>query len=429
MTANTSVVGRETNWAGNVTYRPDTIHQPSTVEELQAIIARHDRVRAVGKKHSFNELPDTSGALVSLANLPPVVDVDAEAATAYVTAATSYADLSRVIDQEGFALPTLASLPHVSVAGACATATHGSGVHNGGLANSVNQLDLVTADGDLVTLSRDADPEQFDGIVVHLGALGVVVNLTLRLVPHFGVRQHVYENLPLDVLTEHFTELVSSAHSVCLFTDWCGPWLTQVWIQRKIGDPVTRVEDEPWFTATPATAPRHPVAGFSADSCTAQLGIAGRWFERLPHFRPEYTPSSGAELQSEYLIDRGDAPAALHALDHIRDLIRPVLQICEFRTVAADDLWLSPAYHRDSVSIHFTWIADAQAVLPVASLVERALEPFQPRPHWAKVFTTPPETVRSRYERLPDFRSLMGRFDPTGKFRNAFIDRYLGENS
>jgi xylitol oxidase len=167
------------------------------------------------------------------------------------------------------------------------------------------------------------------------------------------------------------------------------------------------------------------VPGASPDACTEQLGVPGRWYERLPHFRPGFKPSAGDELQSEYLLPVASAVPALHALDQIRDRIAPVLRICEIRAIAADQLWLSSCYRQDSVAFHFTWIADTVAVLPVVGLVERQLGPFAPRPHWGKVFTATPQELAARYDRLPDFLNLMNRFDPSGKFRNAYTDRYL----
>jgi len=409
-----------TNWAGNVAFAARDFYRPSSLSELQALVARSARIRVLATGHSFNDLADSPGAQVSLAGLPPEVSVDSAASVARVAAGLSYAELAVRLDARGFALRNLASLPHISVSGATATATHGSGTANQNLAAAVVGLSLVTADGDLMELDRA------DGAVVHLGALGVVSSLTLALVPAFEVSQRVYENLPLEVLDDRFTDVMTSAYSVSLFTDWRAPRLTQVWIKRRLDVPASSVPEAPWFTATPATSPRHPVPGASPDACTAQLGIPGRWYDRLPHFRPEFKPSAGDELQSEYLLPVAHAVPALHALNQIRDRLAPVLRICEIRAVAADQLWLSPCYRQDSVAFHFTWIADAAAVRPVVMLAERQLAPFGPRPHWGKVFTTPREDLRARYERLPDFLDLMRRFDPSGKFRNAYIARSLG---
>jgi xylitol oxidase len=412
------------NWAGNIAFGAPDFYRPATLPELQLAVAKAGRVRVLATGHSFNDMADSPGAQVSLAGLPPEVSVDAAASVARIAAGLSYAELAGRLDAHGFALRNLASLPHISVAGACATATHGSGVANQNLAAAVAGLTLVTASGDVLELRRGDDG--FDGAVVHLGALGVVASLILDLVPSFDVSQRVYEDLPLAALDDHVTDLMTSGYSVSLFTDWRAPRLTQLWIKQRDGLTAPSITHEPWFTATPATRARNPVPGASPDACTRQLGVPGRWYDRLPHFRAEFKPSAGDELQSEYLLPAAHAVPALHALAEIRDRLAPVLRICEIRAIAADQLWLSPCYRRDSVAFHFTWIADTAAVLPVVSLAERQLAPFAPRPHWGKVFTTSPEDLRSSYERLPDFLALMRRLDPSGKFRNAYTTRNLG---
>ena len=417
-----------TNWAGNVAFGAPDFYRPARLAELQAIVARAARLRVLGTGHSFSDMADSPGAQVSLAGLPPEAELDSAAKVVRVSAGQRYHELAERLDEKGFALRNLASLPHISVAGACATATHGSGVANQNLAAAITGLDLITADGDLVTVRSQDD--WFDGAVVHLGALGVVVSLLLEVVPSFAVSQLVYEGLPLDVLDDHFTDVMAGGYSVSLFTDWRAPRLTQIWIKQRVDDPahaiVPSISQAPWFTATPAHAARHPVPGLPPDACTQQLGVPGPWYARLPHFRPESTPSAGDELQSEYLLPVEDAVPALHALNRIRDRLAPVLRICEVRAVAADQLWLSPSYRRDTVAFHFTWILDTAAVLPVVPLVEQRLAPFAARPHWGKIFTTARETLRSSYDRLPDFLDLTRRCDPAGKFRNAYADRCLG---
>jgi len=413
--------GSRKNWAGNVVFRAAGLSRPATVGELQALVARTGRIRALGTGHSFNDIADSPGAQVSVAGLPPEVEIDSAASVAQVAAGLTYAELAMRLDEKGFALGNLASLPHISVAGACATATHGSGAANASLAAAVTGLEMVAADGDLVTVDGQDD---WCG-AVQLGALGIVTKATIEVVPSFEVSQRVYEDLPLPVLDDHFADIMAAGYSVSLFTDWRAPRLTQVWIKQREGE-TSKVADEPWFTATPAQAQRNPVPGGSPDACTQQLGVPGRWYDRLPHFRPGFRPSAGAELQSEYLLPIAAAVPALHALAEVAERVAPVLQICEVRVVAADRLWLSPFYRQPSVGFHFTWVLDPGSVLPVVTLVERQLAPLRARPHWGKVFTTSPQALRESYPRLPDFLSLMAQRDPAGKFRNAFTDRYLG---
>ncbi|MFC7328306.1 FAD-binding protein [Marinactinospora rubrisoli] len=416
---------RRTNWAGNLTFGAGRVLRPSSLAELQRAVAGADRLRALGSAHSFNDIADSPGVQVDVSGLPATVEVDGAARTVRVAAGIRYAELGRRLHTLGYALHNLGSLPHISVAGSCATATHGSGVRNGNLATAVAALELVTADGDVVTLDRRADGDRFRGAVVGLGALGVVTSLTLDIEPAFEMRQYVYEGLPLDVLDDHFDDVVSSAYSVSLFTDWRGPRIGQVWVKHRADDPAAGTPPPDWFEAKPADGPRHPVRGMPAGNCTEQLGVPGPWHERLPHFRSGFVPSSGEELQSEFFVARRHARAAVRALYGIRDRVSPVLHVSEIRTVAADELWLSPAYRQDVVAFHFTWTRDDAAVRPVIALVEEALAGLGARPHWAKLFATPPATLAERYPRFADFQALAREFDPAGKFRNAFIDRHL----
>jgi xylitol oxidase len=417
------VAGGARNWAGNVVFRAARVLTPASVEELREQVSASREIRALGTAHSFSTIADTGGELVSVAGLPRVVDIDEQAGAVTVNAGMRYGDLAGVLQEAGFALGNLASLPHISVAGACATATHGSGVGNRSLASAVRSLEFVTADGELVWLSRgDTD---FAGAVVSLGALGVVTRLTLDLLPAYDVRQWVYESLPQALLLEGFDEVMSAAYSVSLFTDWRTERINQVWVKHRVEAGVPLEVPTGWFGATLADGARHPVTGMSAEPCTEQLGVPGPWYDRLPHFRLDFTPSSGDELQSEYFVARADAVAAFAALDRIKQQIAPVLQISEIRTIAADDFWLSPADRRDSVAFHFTWLPDTEAVTPVLGAIEEALAPFGARPHWAKLFTTSPSVVRGLYEHYSDFEELVAKFDPTGKFRNTLFDRYF----
>lgn len=407
-----------TNWARNITFGAARLHLPSTVDELRTAVAGARQVRALGTGHSFNRIADTAGDLVTAARLPRVAELDSARAQVRVSAGTRYGELAPHLHRNGFALRNLGSLPHISIAGAVATGTHGSGVRNGNLATAVAGIELVTADGELTTIGGDVLP----GSVVSLGALGVVTALTLDLVPTFEISQRVYEDLPRAALEEHFADVMGGAYSVSLFTRWRGPDVEQVWLKQLADEPSPGAE---FFGARAADGPRHPIVTMSPVNCTAQLGVPGPWHERLPHFRLDFTPSAGDELQSEYFVPRERALEAFAALDGIADRIALVLQVSEIRSIAADELWLSPAYRRDSVAFHFTWIADEASVAPVVAAVEDRLVPLGARPHWGKLFGVEPAAVRAQYPRLPDFASLAARLDPTGKFRNPFLDRHL----
>jgi xylitol oxidase len=286
------------------------------------------------------------------------------------------------------------------------------------MATAVAEIEIVTAQGDLVRIDRDS-PE-FSGSVVALGALGIAVSISLDIERAYYVCQHVYDDLPLAALKDHFAEVFAGGSSVSLFTTWRSQRINQMWVKERVAEPGLPPPPRERFGARLADGPRHPVPGYSPAHCTQQLGIPGPWHQRLPHFRQDFTPGAGRELQSELLLPRALAVPAIQALDQISDEMEPVLQVSEIRTVAADDLWLSPSYGRDTVSIHFTWIDDVRTVMPVIEKVQDRLKPFEPRPHWGKLFTVP-----GHYERLPDFRELARRYDPGGKFRNDFLERYV----
>jgi xylitol oxidase len=413
------------NWAGNLEYGARRIHEPTSIEELQEIVRRSTRLRALGSRHSFSDIADTDGDLVSLARVPRVVEVDRDGQTVTVDGGIGYGELCQRLNERGLALHNLASLPHISVAGACATGTHGSGDRNGNLATAIAAMQFVRSDGELVSIAGG----DIESAAVSLGALGVVTSLTLRVEPTYQVRQDVYEDLPLEAFANHFDELTASAHSVSFFTEWRDPTIDQVWLKRRIDDGRDLAPRADLFGAKPAIEDRHPIRGITAAACTPQLGLSGAWHERLPHFRMDHTPSNGDELQSEYLVPREHAVDAMLALDAIRDRIRTLVQVAEIRTVAADQHWMSMAGGRPSAAFHFTWKPDAHALYRLLPAVETALRPFAPRPHWGKVFTMPPIEVRSRYPRLPEFVELAHRHDPEGTFRNGFLDRVVFADS
>lgn len=424
------MTGPHRNWAGNLTFRARELRQPATIGELRDLVAGSDRVRALGTGHSFSPLADTTGVLVSTAGLPRVADIDRARGTVTVGGGVRYGELATRLHPAGFALPSMASLPHISVAGACATATHGSGNTAGNLATAVSAMELVTADGSLLTLARDTVGEQFGGAVVSLGCLGIVTRLTLELVPAFEIAQYVYEDIAAAEMSRHFDEISGSAYSVSVFTRWQPGRDVRVWLKHRPGapgDPAPPPRGRSWLGGRPADGPRHPIPGLDPAAATGQLGVPGPWYERLPHFRLGFTPSSGDELQSEYLLPRAAAADALAAAAAHGARLAPVLQVCEIRTVAADGLWLSPSYRRDTVALHFTWIRDPGAVAPVLAALERDLVPLGARPHWGKVSGIPPATVRNLYPRLPDFAALARRHDPAGTFANDFTARYLAD--
>jgi alditol oxidase len=388
-------------------------------------VRRLPRVRVLGSRHSFTDIAD-SEELVTLDRIARDVAVDREALTATCSGATRYGELVRELRREGLALANLASLPHIAIAGAVSTATHGSGDHNGNLATAVASLEIVTSNGNITTLSRK-DPD-FQGAVVGLGATGAVARITLDLEPAYQMRQQVFEALRWEELFEHFDAITASGYSVSVFTRW-GETTSQVLIKSRVTNGSASPADE-FFGASAATTQLHPIAGLDPANSTPQLGVPGLWSERLPHFRMGFTPSSGAEIQSEYIVPRRRAVSAIQAVLQIRSTIRPLVQVSEIRTVAADDLWMSPQYGQDTVGIHFTWKPDLKRVTRALAEVERALAPFEPRPHWAKLFLADAKSIGPMYERLDDFARLLDRLDPRGAFRNEWLEsRVLGGHS
>jgi xylitol oxidase len=412
-----------TNWAGNVAYGAARLLRPATLDEVRQIVRENQQVKALGGRHSFSPIAATRGALVSLERFDSVAEVDRASGTVRVGAGVKYADLCPRLQRQGFAVANLASLPHIAVVGACATATHGSGTGN--LATQVAGLELVDGRGELVTLTEQGHRDALQGAVVGLGALGIVTQVTLRVVPAFDVRQWVYEDMPIAEYLAHFDEVVGSGYSVSAFTTWREGKVSEMWVKRRADAGEFRPGAR-WFGAVPAPRDRHPIVAMDPRACTAQRGVPGPAWERLPHFRPDFPPSSrGRERHSEYFVARPDAVAAIRALYAVGDRIAHALQISEIRTVSQDALWMSTAYGRDSVALHFTWTDDDAAVAAAMPVVESALAGFSPRAHWGKMHTLDPSQVAARYPRLGDFRELVRRHDPDGRFANDYLRRYV----
>ena len=405
-----------TNWAGSHTYAAPSFVEPTTIDELRDVVASSEKVRALGSRHSFNDLADTPGTLIGTSRLPHSVEVIDEDTIA-VAPWMKYGEIATALKPLGLALHNLASLPHISVAGAIATGTHGSGDRNSNLAGAVAGLTFITADGSV----RELQPvdEEFDGAVVSLGALGVLTSVLLDVEPAFEVRQDLWEGLSWDALLANLDTVTSAAYSVSVFTNWVNP--STVWLKQVVPG---RVRGE-LFDAIRQKVDLHPLPEIDASPTTQQGGVPGLWSDRLPHFRMEFTPSNGEEIQTEYLVPRVNAVAALEALRGLASRIEPLLLITELRTMRADSLWLSGAYDTDTLNIHFTWKrmpAEVAAILPD---LERLLLPLGARPHWGKWFAASSDALRPLYPRFDDFRALAQEWDPTGKFRNGYLARTL----
>ena len=410
------------NWAGSYIFRAPELRTPETIEQLQDLVGASRRIRALGTRHSFNDLADSVGTLVSLVDREPEPRLDSQRMTVSVAAGTRYGVLASWLNVQGFALHNMGSLPHISVAGAVATGTHGSGNALGNLSTAVAGLQLVTGEGQLLEVDRSHP--QFDGMVVSLGALGIVTRVTLDIQPTFEVRQDVYVDLPWHVALAEFEAITSSAYSVSLFTDWRGDTLQSAWFKTRLAPGESGSMPAAMFGAPAAMTETSLAEG--ENNTTVQGGIPGPWSERLPHFRLDSTPSNGDELQTEYFVDRRQAPGALAAVRSLRESVAPHLLVTELRTIAADDLWLSPANGRPSLAIHFTWKNEPEAVSRLTPQIQAVLAPFDARPHWGKCNTMTITDVAPLYPKLPEFASLTEQMDPQHRFRNAYLERVLG---
>ena len=411
--------GMRKNWAGNYTYKADGYYEPASVEELQQLVKKLDKQKALGSRHCFNDIADSPKNQISTRQLNKVMSVDTDKGTVTIQSGVRYGDFAAELDSKGYALHNLASLPHITVAGACSTATHGSGVALGNLATHVVAMEIVNPQGEIVKIDR-THPE-FLGSIVGLGALGIITTVTLELEKTFQVRQDVFQELPLASLEKHFDEIMLSGYSVSLFTNWLDQKISQVWIKRRTDKTITEFSND-FFGAKAATRNLHPIVTMSAENCTDQMGVPGPWYNRLPHFKMGFVPSGGKELQSEFFVPHGNAVDAILALEKKKDLINPQLFISEIRTIAADELWMSPCYHQDSVAIHFAWKQNPDEVSKLIPMIENELAPYKMKPHWGKLFSVNPALLHERYEKYPDFLALTRKYDPDGKFRNHYLD-------
>ena len=412
------------NWAKNLTYSTNKVAYPTSTEAVQAMVKKTTKIRGLGSRHSFNAIADSQHQQICPKEMKSQIELNETAKTITVDAGLRYGDFCEELHEKGYALHNLASLPHISVAGACATSTHGSGVNNGSLATAVRAFELVKANGEVVQISRATDEALFNGAIVGLGGLGIITKLTLDVLPTFQMQQVVYQDMPMAALATHFETVMSSAYSVSLFTDWKNKNVNEVWIKSRI-DAKEVVTGEEYFGGKLADRDLHPVITQSAESCTEQMGVEGAWYQRLPHFKMGFTPSSGDELQAEFFVSLENGYAAMAAVEQLHEKISPHLFISEIRTIAADNFWMSPCYKKACVAIHFTFKPHKEAVYQLIPQIEAALAPFGVRPHWGKLFTLAPAVLQSRIERLGDFKDLLREFDPSQKFVNAFLQKNI----
>jgi alditol oxidase len=418
------MLSSRTNWAGNITYSSSEVVEPLSVNEVAEIVRRSHRVRTIGTRHCFNAIADTAGIHISLRRMNRIDPVDRQRKTVTLEGGVRYGELVVALNAQGWALPNMASLPHISVVGACATATHGSGESRQALHGPVCAIQLVNGKGEIVELSRDGDPDLFPACAVNLGALGTVTRITLDVIPAYTMRQLVYRSLAVEDVISEFDSIQRKGASVSFFTAWNGDRIDQLWLKKLAAD--NQPDDEVVCGGRLSKVNLHPVETVGSEPCTEQMGVPGAWHERLPHFKLEFTPSVGAELQSEYLVPREHFEHAFRALQALQSRIHPLLLISEIRTIAADDQWMSPFYRQPCVAFHFTWKPLPAAVLALLPEMESALRPFGARPHWGKLYTMPFDALRDLYPKYEEFKAVAMEFDPAGRYRNGYLNGLFG---
>ncbi|HTU73399.1 MAG TPA: FAD-binding protein [Trebonia sp.] len=404
-------------WAGTYTFKAREVVAATSVGEVQRAVAAGGRVRALGSRHSFTDLADTTGTLITVTGIDPDPVLQEAARTVTVGAGMTYGALAAWLTERGWALANMASLPHISIGGTIATGTHGSGAGNQVLSAAVAALEYVGADGELRT-ARRGDPG-FEGMPVGLGAFGIVTRVTLDVEPSYQVRQDVYTGLSWDRALASLPEIMAAGYSVSLFTHWLSDTIQLAWIKRKLpGDGDAPDAPAQFYGARLATGPVR-LADAPSDNITP-IGVPGPWSQRLPHFRAETVPSNGNEIQTEFFVPFDQGAAAIEAVRRLRKRLARLLLVSEIRAIAADDLWLSGAYGRPTLALHFTWRREAGKVVALLPRLQEALEPFPVRPHWGKVWRR--FSLDPAYPRLADARDLFERLDPEGRFSTERLE-------
>lgn len=406
-----------TTWSGNHRYRATEVLLPGDVDELAEVVASAPTLRVQATRHTFNDVADSDASLVSLERLPARVEMVGDRVR--VEGLVTFAQLAPVIEAEGRALHNLGSLPHISIVGATATGTHGSGVRNGNLSSALRAVEIMDADGR--THRIDRTHEWFGAAALSLGALGVVTAVELQTEPTYEVTQQAYTDVAWEDIVGDIEGVFGGSRSVSVFTTWGDPEHDLVWAKSDDGAP-SWVEE----IGGRAVGDDIHLGRIRTVDNTTPRGTPGPWHTRLPHFRADALPSDGDEIQSEYFVPLASAREALAAVRALASTFDDQLLVTELRTVAADELWLSPAYQRDVMVIHFTWRNDTDGVLAVLPAIEQALAPFDARPHWGKAFTMPGERILSTLPRSDDFLAVAREIDPRGVFRNDYLRRTLG---
>lgn len=429
--------GTWTNWAGNQSCHPTAVHRPSSQEEVSDIVARaasrSETVKAVGSGHSFTPAALTDGHLLDLGLLRRLVEVDRSAQTVTVEAGISIADLNDLLHGLGYALPNLGDIAYQTISGAVSTATHGTGRTLGGLATRIRSLRLIAGDGSTVDLSPSQDADLLEAARVSVGALGIVTQLTLDVVPAFRLRAREGAD-KLDRLLDGLDEHVATNDHFEFFwiphTDWA---LTKA--NNRTDEPLARVNPiRHWYQKS-----------FLENYAFGTVCRVGRmrpsWIPRLATALPSSGDTTYVDdsfriftskrivkfVEMEYAIPREHCAEALR---RIRDMIRSQGHLVSFpvevRFTASDDIPLSTATGRETAYIavhmfkgmeHDAYFRDVAAIFA----------DYQGRPHWGKVHELNHNELAPLYPRWSDFMAARDRLDPTRTFANAYTRRVFGD--
>jgi FAD-linked oxidoreductase len=450
--------GQWRNWAGTATATPARWAQPRSEAEICAAVkeaaAAGLPVRALGSGHSFTAAAATSGLALDLSLWTGVTAADTRTGLVTVRSGTTLRALNAALAEFGLALANLGDIDAQTIAGALATGTHGTGARLGGLATQIEALDLVLADGSLVSCSASARPDLFAATRVGLGALGVVTAVTLRCVPSFTLAADE-RPMPVEQVIEEFGALAAANDH---FEFYWFPYGRQALVKRNNRVPSGGPAAVPagraaGRAAVPAGRAAAPMPGWRRfwefevmeNAAFGTLCRLGRAAPRLvpalnrlssaalsarsytdASYRVFVTPRRVHFVESEYAVPRESLPGVLAELRRaVPRLADPVMFPVEVRVAAADDIWLSTAYGRDSayIAVH------QYAGLPYRAyfdLFESVVAPVAGRPHWGKLHSLDAGRLGPLYPRFEDFRRVRAEVDPEARFGNAYLARVLG---
>lgn len=427
------------NWGRSASVRPVRVERPRSPEGVQRAVkaaqAQGLTVKAVGAGHSFTGIAVAPGVLLELDDMQGLVSADAGSGLVTVLGGTRLHRMPGLLAPYGLAMQNLGDIDRQSIAGAIATGTHGTGKGFGGIATQVRGLTLVTAEGEFLRIDAERNADMLSGAVVGLGALGIVVEVTLQCVPAFLLHA-VDSRVPIDDALETLHERAADADHLEFY------W-----------HPHTDVALMKTQTRLPESAARHPIPMLRrwVDETVLSNGVFGAYCAAsriapaiIPPFNrlavrltghAEYTDRSHRVLvhdravrfrEMEYAIPADDVVPAVQAIRKLIDQRGWRIEFpIEVRFAAADDLWLSTAYGRDSayVAVHRYWRADPRAYFDA---VEQIMLDLGGRPHWGKLHSLDDEQLRARYPRFDDFLALRNRLDPGRLFGNRHLERVLG---